>query len=46
MKKREYKYPIIEVLTLDAGVLMQEWLAGSGDHGAGGKAPERKPNAF
>jgi hypothetical protein len=45
MKKREYKYPIIEVLMLDAGVLMQEWLAGSLDHGSV-HAPERRPNAF
>lgn len=47
MQKRTYYIPTIEVMTLGAGILMQEWLAGSNDHGAGGKgAPAHREKAF
>ena len=45
MKKREYIYPAIEVITLESSILMHEWLAGSEDHGSV-HAPERRPNVF
>ena len=42
-KKKTYYIPTIETITLEPGVLMQDWLAGSGDHGSMGLAPRRDP---
>ena len=39
--KKTYYIPTIEVIPLGSGVLMQEWLAGSGDHGSV-HAPRRR----
>ena len=48
MQKRTYYIPTIEVITLGTSILMQEWLAGSNDHGPGGgkHAPEHREKAY
>jgi len=43
MQKRTYYIPTIEVIPLESGILMQEWLAGSGEHGSV-PAPQRSGN--
>ena len=45
MQKRTYYIPTIEVITLESDILMQEWLADSGDHGSV-HAPGRQDPAF